>query len=83
MLRAARPRAWYYGIQKSSSLRCPVPLDQNYRDSVFGSQRVLVNQSKKIRKLGEGSLHPQPEGRGIRDPLRSRCNKEPANFLNG
>jgi hypothetical protein len=32
-------------------------------------------KSKKIRKPGEGSLHPQPEGRGIRDPLRSRCNK--------
>ena len=24
--------------------------------------------------MGEGSLHPQPEGRGIRDPPRSRCN---------
>ncbi|KKG91323.1 hypothetical protein DU66_01830, partial [Methanosarcina mazei] len=24
---------------------------------------------------GEGSLHPLPKGRGIRDPLRSRCNK--------
>jgi len=23
----------------------------------------------------EGSLHPQPEGRGIRDPPRSRCNQ--------
>ena len=23
----------------------------------------------------EGSLHPRPEGRGIRDPPRSRCNK--------
>jgi len=26
-------------------------------------------------KMGEGSLHPRPEGRGIRDPLRSQCNK--------
>ncbi|HWQ19685.1 MAG TPA: hypothetical protein VN455_07890, partial [Methanotrichaceae archaeon] len=24
---------------------------------------------------GEGSLHPRPEGRGIRDPLHSRSNK--------
>jgi hypothetical protein len=24
--------------------------------------------------MGEGSLHPRPEGRGIRDPPRSRCN---------
>jgi hypothetical protein len=30
--------------------------------------------------MGEGSLHPRPEGRGIRDPLRSQCNKpEPPN----
>ncbi|KKG76121.1 hypothetical protein DU43_08620, partial [Methanosarcina mazei] len=27
-------------------------------------------------RRGEGSLHPLPKGRGIRDPLRSRCNKE-------
>ena len=44
MLRAARPHARFYGIQKSSSFRYPDPLDQNYRNSVFGSQRVLVNQ---------------------------------------
>ncbi len=25
--------------------------------------------------MGEGSLHPRPEGRGICDPPRSRCNK--------
>ena len=25
--------------------------------------------------MGEGSLHPQPEGWGIRDPPRSQCNK--------
>jgi hypothetical protein len=43
MLRAARPHARFYGIQKSSSFRCPDPLDQNYRNSVFGSQGVLVN----------------------------------------
>jgi len=29
---------------------------------------------REIRR-GEGSLHPQPEGWGIRDPLRSRSNK--------
>jgi hypothetical protein len=44
MLRAARPHARFYGIQKSSSFRCSDPLDRNYRNSVFGSQRVLVNQ---------------------------------------
>jgi hypothetical protein len=33
-------------------------------------------KSKKIRKPSEGSLHPKPEGRGIRDSLRSRCNKK-------
>ncbi len=27
-------------------------------------------------KTGEGSLHPQPKGWGIRDPPRSRCNKQ-------
>ena len=26
--------------------------------------------------MGEGSLHPHPEGWGIRDPPHSRCNKE-------
>ena len=26
--------------------------------------------------MGEGSLHPRPEGRGIRDPPRSQCNKK-------
>lgn len=41
----------------------------------FGFQRFLVNQSKKTWKPGEGSLHPGPEGRGIRDPLHSQCYK--------
>jgi len=27
------------------------------------------------QKSCEGSLHPRPEGRGIRDPPHSRCNK--------
>ena len=26
-------------------------------------------------KKGEGSLHPRPKGRGIRDPPHSLCNK--------
>ena len=37
-----------YGIQKSSSFRCPDPLDQNYRNSVFGSRESLLIKSKKI-----------------------------------
>ncbi len=27
------------------------------------------------KRRGEGSLHPRPKGRGIRDPLRSLSNK--------
>jgi hypothetical protein len=30
----------------------------------------------RTQRTGEGSLHPQPEGRGIRDPPRSRCNQK-------
>ena len=30
---------------------------------------------KRAQRTGEGSLHPRPEGRGIRDPPRSQCNK--------
>ena len=41
------PHARFYGIQKSSSFRCPDPLDQNYRNSVFGSQRG-VNAGIKL-----------------------------------
>ena len=40
--------------------------------SIYKKQR-LTNFSQC--KNGEGSLHPRPEGRGIRDPLRSHCNK--------
>jgi len=36
---------------------------------------MLINL-KKTRKLGEGSLHPQPKGWGIRDPPRSLCIKQ-------
>ncbi len=32
-----------------------------------------------MKEIGEGSLHPRPEGRGIRDPPHSHCNKS----LNG
>jgi len=28
------------------------------------------------KKKGEGPLHPQPEGWGIRDPPHSLCNKK-------
>jgi endonuclease YncB( thermonuclease family) len=28
-----------------------------------------------MNKIGEGSLHPRPEGRGIRDPPHSLSNK--------
>ena len=75
MLRAARPHARFYGIQKSSSFRWQDPIDQNYRNSVFGSRESLLTKSKKKWKPGEGSLHPRPEGQGIRDPPRSQCNK--------
>jgi len=33
-------------------------------------------QFKRAQRMGEGSLHPRPEGRGIRDPPRSQCNKK-------
>ena len=32
-------------------------------------------QNLKGKKTHEGSLHPQPEGRGIRDPPRSLSDK--------
>jgi transposase len=35
----------------------------------------MFYQFRSIQRTGEGSLHPRPEGRGIRDPPRSRCNK--------
>ena len=40
--------------------------------SFYKKQRLIgyINSKK-----GEGSLHPRPEGRGIRDPLHSQCNK--------
>jgi hypothetical protein len=34
-------------------------------------------------KPGEGSLHPRPEGRGIRDSPRSRCNKTDEEIVEG
>jgi len=35
----------------------------------------MLHRFKSTRKTGEGLLHPQPKGWGIRDPLRSRSNK--------
>ena len=32
-------------------------------------------------KRGEGPLHPYPKGWGIRDPLRSHCNKGNFNYI--
>jgi len=32
------------------------------------------------QKKGKGSLHPQPEGWGIRDPPHSLCNKITESF---
>jgi hypothetical protein len=34
----------------------------------------------KMPKTCEGSLHPRPEGRGIRDPPRSRSNENSIDF---
>ena len=36
---------------------------------------------KRAQRTGEGSLHPRPEGRGIRDPPHSRCNKGSPHLL--
>ena len=57
MLRAARPHARFYGIQKSSSFRCLDPLDQNYSNSVFGSQRVLVILSNLRKYENRARVH--------------------------
>jgi hypothetical protein len=38
-------------------------------------KEAMFYQFKRAQRTGEGSLHPPPEGRGIRDPSRSRCNK--------
>jgi hypothetical protein len=41
------PHALTPGFMESRNRRAfvaQIPLDQNYRESVFGSQRVLVNQ---------------------------------------
>ena len=38
-------------------------------------EEAMVYRFKMAQKTCEGSLHPRPEGRGIRDPPRSRCNK--------
>ena len=36
---------------------------------------LLKDATVSIKKTCEGSLHPRTEGRGIRDPTRSRSNK--------
>jgi hypothetical protein len=36
---------------------------------------ILKEATVSIKKTCEGSLHPRTEGRGIRDPPRSRSNK--------
>jgi len=56
----------FSGFQKYSSLCCPDSHEQS----------LMFYRFKGGRKTGEGSLHPQPKGWGIRDPLRSRSNKE-------
>ena len=38
-------------------------------------QMIGYVSTRRAEKTCEGSLHPQPKGRGIRDPPRSRCNK--------
>ncbi len=38
-------------------------------------KEAMFYRFKRAQRMGEGSLHPRPEGRGIRDPPRSRCNK--------
>ncbi|HWQ49296.1 MAG TPA: hypothetical protein VN414_10200, partial [Methanosarcina sp.] len=45
--------------------------------SIKGSYGLDIQREKR---RGEGSLHPQSKEWGIRDPLRSRCNKEQENF---
>ena len=39
-------------------------------------KEAMFYRFKWAQKTGEGSLHPRPEGRGIRDPPHSRCNKK-------
>jgi len=49
--------------------------DQNNCESASDCQKTLLINLGKTWKMGEGSLHPQPKGWGIRDPPRSLCIK--------
>ena len=63
------------GIQKQSHHRFIWSSDQNNCESASDCQKTLLIKHRKTRKMGEGSLHPQPKGWGIRDPPHSLCIK--------
>ena len=71
MLRAAR--FGLDGIQKQSYHRFIWPSTQNNCESASDCQKILLIDLRKAWKPGEGSLHPQPKGWGIRDPPHSLC----------
>ena len=64
------------GSQKHPNLRFPGSAHQNNCVSALGCMIALLINLKKTWNPGEGSLHPQPKGWGIRDPPHSRCIKE-------
>ena len=69
MRRAARP------VRRNRNHQvfvCPNLMLRNYRDSAFCYRRALLINQENM-KIGRGSLHPQPEGWGIRDPPHSLC----------
>ncbi len=59
-------------INKELKSRTRPPVAKVLSASAFKRSNGLLIQ---MRKKCEGSLHPRPEGRGIRDPPRSRSNK--------
>ncbi len=63
------------GFQEHPNLRFPGYAYQNNCIFAFGCVIALLINLKKKRNPGEGSLHPQPKGWGIRDPPHSRCIK--------
>jgi len=71
---SGRAHARLDGIRNHQVFVCPNLLLRNYCDCAFCYQKSLVINPRKTRKPGQGSLHPRPEGRGIRDPPHSRCN---------
>ena len=73
MLRAARP---VFRISEITSRSCPDPFGLHNWTSAFGFQKRWFIDLREHQKMCEGSLHPRPEGRGIRDPPRSQCNKK-------